>query len=352
MAEILNRIAKSGAEQAQSCSLLRLPHAMSRPYQDTMSAAVLAGPGRIEICKVPKPIPKSHEVRVRVEGCGVCASNLEPWHGRPWFKYPFMPGAPGHEAYGWVDAVGDGPSEWRTGDRVAMLSHHAYAEYDVAPGDALIRIPPELEGKPLPGEPLACAMNVAARAGLRPDSTVAIIGIGFLGAALTQLAVAAGARVIALSRRAYALEIARDFGAEHTHSLEDPQAAIARVKELTDGRWCDVVIEAVGRQIALDIATEITGERGRLVVAGYHQDGTRQINMQLWNWRGIDVINAHERDPAVYVNGMRQAVEAVRTGRLKSSPLCTHRFALDQLGSALDHTRDRPDGFMKAIIAP
>ncbi len=110
------------------------------------------------------------------------------------------------------------------------------------------------------------------------------------------------------------------------------------------------MIEAVGKQWPLDLAGELTGERGRLIVAGYHQDGPRQVNMWLWNWRGIDVINAHERDPKVYAQGVRDAVEAVASGRLDPSPLYTHRFPLDRLDQALDATRDRPDGFLKALV--
>jgi threonine dehydrogenase-like Zn-dependent dehydrogenase len=74
--------------------------------------------------------------------------------------------------------------------------------------------------------------------------------------------------------------------------------------------------------------------------------------MQLWNWRGLDVVNAHERDPAVYVAGMRAAVEAVASGRLDPSWLYTHVYPLDRLGDALDATRDRPDGFLKAVVVP
>ena len=59
--------------------------------------------------------------------------------------------------------------------------------------------------------------------------------------------------------------------------------------------------------------------------------------MQLWNWRGLDVINAHERDPEVYVEGMREAVEAVAAGRLDPSPLYTHTFR--STGSAKRSTR-------------
>ena len=72
--------------------------------------------------------------------------------------------------------------------------------------------------------------------------------------------------------------------------------------------------------------------------------------MWLWNWRGFDVINAHERDPKIYVQGMREAVEAVASGRLDPSSLFTHTYPLDRLGAALDATRDRPDGFLKALV--
>ena len=72
--------------------------------------------------------------------------------------------------------------------------------------------------------------------------------------------------------------------------------------------------------------------------------------MQLWNWRGLDVINAHERDPAVYREGMHNAIAAVQAGRIDPRPLCTHSYSLQRLAAALDATRDRPDGFVKAWI--
>jgi threonine dehydrogenase-like Zn-dependent dehydrogenase len=74
--------------------------------------------------------------------------------------------------------------------------------------------------------------------------------------------------------------------------------------------------------------------------------------MQLWNWRGLDVINAHERDPAIYAQGVREAVEAVVSGRLDPAPLYTHVYPLWRLNEALDATRDRPDGFLKALVVP
>lgn len=316
-----------------------------------MRAAVVAAPGKIEVREVPVPEPADGEVRVRIQGCGVCASNIPPWEGRDWFKYPMAPGQLGHEAWGVVESVGSEVLRFAPGDRVAMLSDKAYAQFDVAPESKVMALPEELAGSAFPAEPLGCAMNIFRRSDITAGQSVAVIGIGFLGAMLTRLARYAGARVIAISRRPFSLELARSMGADEVIPMLDHWQIIEQVHALTNGEFCDVVIEAVGKQWPIDLAGELTRERGRLVIAGYHQDGPRQVNMQLWNWRGLDVINAHERDCDVYLEGMRSAVEAVISGRLNPAPLYSHRFPLEQLGAALDMTRDRPDGFIKAIIA-
>jgi threonine dehydrogenase-like Zn-dependent dehydrogenase len=315
-----------------------------------MRAVVVTGAGRIALERADIPEPGPGQIRIRLEGCGVCASNLGPWAGPEWMKFPTEPGGLGHEGWGMVDALGEDVTGLAIGDRVAALSYHAYAEYDVADASAVVHLPPTLDDLPFPGEPLGCAINIFRRAGIAAGQTVAIVGIGFLGALLTQLASRAGARVIAISRRPFSLEIARGMGADETIAMDDHWQIISRVKELTGGRFCDCVIEAVGKQWPLDLAAELTRERGRLVVAGYHQDGPRQVNMQLWNWRGLDVINAHERDPAIYVDGIREAAAAVAGGRLDPDPLYTHRYPLAQLDDALNATRDRPDGFIKALV--
>src|SRR5215203_2810370 len=315
----------------------------------TMRAAVVTGPGKVRVDDVARPEPGPGQVRLRLAGSGVCASNLTPWAGPEWMRFPTEPGALGHEGWGVIDAGVEGLS---AGDRVAALSYKSYAEYDVADAGAVVPLPDALAGQPFPGEPLGCAMNIFRRSEIAPGQTVAIVGIGFLGAILTRLASAAGARVIAISRRPYALDVARAMGAAETIPMHDHDAIIGQVKELTGGVWCDRVIEAVGKQWPLDLAAELTRERGRLIVAGYHQDGPRQVNMQLWNWRGLDVINAHERDPEIYMQGIREAVDAVASGRLDPRSLYTHRFPLERLGDALNATRDRPDGFLKALVVP
>ena len=315
-----------------------------------MRAATLTAPGQIRIDEVELPRPGPGQVRVRLEGCGVCASNLTPWAGPDWMQFPAEPGSLGHEGWGIVDALGEGVTGLDEGDRVAALSYKSYAEFDVAEAGAVVRLPDALAGRPFPGEPLGCAMNILRRAGIEPGQTVAIVGIGFLGAILTRLASDAGGRVIAVSRRPFSLEAAKRMGAAETIPMDDHKAIIAQVADLTGGVFCDRVIEAVGKQWPLDLAAELTRERGRLIVAGYHQDGPRQVNMWLWNWRGLDVINAHERDPNAYAQGIRDAVDAVACGRLDPSSLYTHTYPLARLDEALNATRDRPDGFLKALV--
>ncbi len=304
-----------------------------------MKAAVITASRTSEVVSTSTPEPRADEVRVRLEGCGICASSLPVWEGREWFTYPRNPGEPGHEGWGVVDAIGDEVRNVREGDRVAFLSNRAFAEFDVARSDAFVHIPDELAGRTFPGEALGCAMNIFRRAGVEPGQTVAVIGAGFLGNLLIQLAKSAGARVLAISRRESARELAKACGADETFAMDQaPDEPVQRV------------IECVGLQEALDVASRIIAERGRLVIAGYHQDGLRHVNMQHWNWLGLDVINAHERDPRNYVRGMQDAVDAVVSGRIDPWPLLTHRYALDELDRAMSDLATRPDGFVKGTV--
>ena len=141
------------------------------------------------------------------------------------------------------------------------------------------------------------------------------------------------------------------IGRHRLNAVRDSGAAEVRRGDARGGE-SDCVIECAGTQEALDTAAALVAERGRLVVAGFHQDGARTVDMQSWNWRGIDVINAHERDPAVYVDAMREAAELAAAGDLDVAALVTHRFPLARLEEAFEAARTRPTGFVKAWVAP
>jgi threonine dehydrogenase-like Zn-dependent dehydrogenase len=304
-------------------------------------AAVVQSPRQVVVLEAPEPEPGPNQVRVKLEGVGICASELPLYEGREWFEYPRAQGEPGHEGWGRIDAVGSDVDEVTVGQRVAVISQRAHAELDVTEAANVVELPPDLGADaPFPGEPLACAMNALRRAGVETGARVAVVGCGFQGLLLVQLCAAQGAEVAAVSRRDSSLEHARAAGAAVAWRFGDRALGVESF---------DVVFEATGYQEPLDLAAQLSRVRGRLVIVGYHQDGRRSVDMQLWNWRGLDVINAHERDPAVYVAGLRDAVEAVRAGRLDPAPLLTHRFPLEELGDAYRISCERPEGFVKAV---
>ena len=294
--------------------------------------------------------PGANEVRVMLEGCGICASNLPVWEGREWFKYPLEAGSPGHEGWGIVDAVGAGVDDLEVGQRVALMSGHAYAEYDLAARDCVVPLPEELDGEPFPGEPFGCVMNIFERSDIHDGQSVAVVGGGFIGLMLTQLASDAGAHVVVLSHRDWALQLALTMEAEDIIATQDDGHDAERAMQLTSNRGFDRVIEVSGVQSGLDLASDIAAERARLIIAGYHQDGPRQVNMQQWNWRGLDVINAHERSMNRYVDGVQKAIQAALEGRLDPFPLLTHTVSLGSLDLGFKLMRERPDGFVKALL--
>jgi threonine dehydrogenase-like Zn-dependent dehydrogenase len=108
----------------------------------------------------------------------------------------------------------------------------------------------------------------------------------------------------------------------------------------------------VGLQGPLDLASSLVRERGRLVIAGFHQDGLRSVDLCAWNWRALDIVNAHERDPAVLMDAMGVAAEHAAAGVLDVAELVTHAFPLERIGEAFEAMRARPDGFLKAVVTP
>ncbi len=318
--------------------------------KDKYRAVILEEPGKTTVREDELPEPGDDEVRVKLEGSGVCASNIPVWEGRDWFDYPQDAGSPGHEGWGVIDKVGKEVKEFTEGERVTGLSYNAYASHDIAKAENLVKLPDFLDGKAFPGEPLGCAMNIFSRSDIRKGQTVAVVGSGFLGLLLIQLIKSAGAKAIAISRREFSLQAAKEAGADEVIQMDDHYRIIEEVKTITKDQLCERVIEATGKEWPLNLSIELTAEKGKLIVAGFHQDGMRSVNVQMLNWRGIDMISAHERDPQQYVEGIKNAVEAISKNKMDPFPLFTHRFTPEEMEEAYRHLTERPDGFIKALI--
>lgn len=319
-----------------------------KPVPQQMFAAIIDAPGQIHVDEVTTPQPGPNEVLVQIEGCGVNPDDVISWENG---KYPMRPGAPGREAWGWVAAVGADVHRIKVGERVAMLSQYGFAEYDVAVEDDVMPLPLQTLEMPFPSLVLAQAMNIFIRSRVSDGMTVAVVGAGILGSILANLSASAGANVIVLSRRQFALDLAYELGASHTVLMTKQQHnTVEKVANLTLGGMCDVVFEATGYQKPLLIATELTKEGGQLILAATHVGGLREVNLELWSKRGLDIVNAHSRDQDSLRQGLHQAIDEAGRGLLNPGPVCSHFFTLDEVGEALAITKQRPDGFLKALI--
>ena len=314
-----------------------------------MKAVAMVKPGLFNVYDIEKPIPKQNEILLKIEVCGLCSSELGMWKNKS--LKPSEPLFIGHEASGVIEAVGSEVTQFAVGERVTVFTDKGgYAEYLAVPEEWAIKVDGHVPIEYALGEPIGCAMNGAKRSGVEIGDTVVIIGLGFMGSLIMQgVKLKGAARIIVVDPREESHQLAKKFGAD---IILNPQKENVeeRILELTDGAGADVVIECTGYQEPLTLATQVVRIRGRIVIFGYHQGGPRTIDVQAWNWKGLDIVNAHERDPNKYLEGMRVGIQLLNAGMLNMEPLVTHYFTLDEINEAFETANRKPAGFIKAVI--
>jgi 2-desacetyl-2-hydroxyethyl bacteriochlorophyllide A dehydrogenase len=287
------------------------------------------------------PDPGYGEVLLKVLVSGVCASEVADWTAGPGDDGDAGGLVLGHEPVGEVVAVGPDVTAFAAGDLVTGRVDAAFA--DLAIGDVrdLVPVPPGLDPAEALGEPLGCVVEALRRTRLDTGDRVAVVGTGFMGLVLLQLLRHAGTRqVVAIDPRPDAREQALIHGAD---------AAAAPGEVDTDGDF-DVVVEASGTAPGLDLATTLVRPHGVLSIMGYHQE-PRTVDLRTWNWKAIDVVNAHVRDRDRLRESVRRGLDLVAAGRIDVGALVTHRFALDQVDAAFEALVAKEPGFVKAAIA-
>jgi propanol-preferring alcohol dehydrogenase len=260
------------------------------------TARIPAANAKLEFTDVEIPEPGPRQVRVKVHVCGVCHSDVLTVIGMLGNSYPRTPG---HEIAGVIDAVGDGVTSWTVGDRVGVgwfggcdftceacrrgdfiscenlqipgiAYDGGYAEYMVAPAEALARIPDDLAD--VDAAPLMCAgittFNALRESVARPSDLVAVLGVGGLGHLGIQFAAKMGFEVVAIARGTDKEPLAKELGAHHYIDSK----AVDVAEELNKLGGAQVILATVTVADAMAAAVGGLKARGQLVVVGAPAD--------------------------------------------------------------------------------
>lgn len=250
----------------------------------------LVGPNGLEFGEVERPTPPVGGVVVEVGAAGVNYPDLLAMRGEYQLRTP-VPFVPGNEVAGTVVEAGPG-SGYAVGDRVmALCGTGGYAERVAVPDELLVRAPDSVddaEAVALVANHQTAYFSLVLRAGLRAGERVVVLGAaGGLGSATVQVAVAMGARVIAVVHREGADDFVRGLGAESVVRLDDGWGR--KVRDIVGA--ADVLVDPVGGA-AFDEAVRVLAPGGRLVVVGFAGGEIPLLKVNRLLLRNISVLGA------------------------------------------------------------
>lgn len=324
---------------------------------DTMRAGVYYSNSDVRVEEMPVPVIGPGELLMRTRASGICGSDVLEW-----YRMPKAPIVLGHEVAGDVVQVGEGVSHVSVGDRV-VVSHHVpcnscpmclagfhtachtlhttnfdpggFAEFVRVPAlqtdRGILRLPEAVSYEAGTFvEPLACVTRAQTRAGVRPGSSVLVVGSGISGLLHIRLAIALGAgRVFATDISEYRLEWARKSGAVRAFdAIAAGEDLPELLREANDGKLADLVILCTGAPSAIDQALACLENGATLVVFAVPAPGESHpmpLN-ELWR-REVTIRTAYGAAP----NDLGTALDLIASGRVAVDDLVTHRLPLDRI---------------------
>jgi threonine dehydrogenase-like Zn-dependent dehydrogenase len=327
----------------------------------TMKGAAFYGPGDVRVEEVPKPeIEEASDVLLRVDRAAICGTDLHPYHGRLEIEEGFVLG---HEYMGTIEEKGDAVTQFEEGDRAVgsfFVScgkcwfcrrglfmkcmairvfglgmafgdlSGAQSEYMRVPeADLTLRKMPDNglgdEDVLFIGDILTTGFDAVKKAGMQAADVVAVVGCGPVGLCTVMSAVALGAgRVVAIDMVEDRLKLAESLGAIAVNPNEnDPEDV---VRDMTEWRGADVVVEAVGHEAALNSAFTLVRQGGTISVPGmYVEDKTSIPIGDMW-LKNINMVTG-----VANIQGhMDELLELVRDGRIDPKVIISHRLSLDE----------------------
>ena len=362
---------------------------MERDLPKTMRAVFCHGPGDYRLEETTVPQVGVGEVLVKVLGVGICASDIKCYTGAPLFwgdenreAYCQPPVIPGHEFVGSVAALGEGAGEkygLKPGDLAISEQivpcwacrfcqrgqywmchgkHDVYgfrqrtpgamAEYMKFPADAInYKVPQTLAPRQAVYiEPLACSIHAVQRAQIELGDVVVVAGCGPLGLGMVSAArLKNPGCLIALDRRDYRLQVARQAGADLVFN-PDREDVNAEIRKLTGGYGCDVYIEATGDPSGVTQGLRMIRRLGRFVEFSVFVEPVRVDWTIIGDTKELDILGAH-LGPYCYPLAMKM----LENGQVPVDRIVTHVFPMEAYAQALEMVHEAKES-IKVMLEP
>jgi len=320
----------------------------------------------IRVAEIKKPVIDDDSIILKVVNCGLCNSEVKTaTRGHPLLELKQLPLILGHEFSGEVYSVGKNIKEIKEGDRSVIMSlipcgycyqcrkgklHlcenyfkslidvGGFAPYvKVSGAEVKKRVYPFADSVPFEfaamAEPIACSLHGIEQAQIRPGDTVTILGAGFMGLVLTNLAATSGAgKVIVIDQYPHRLQLAREMGASDIINFTE-ENSIDVIKSMTAGRGSDIVIEATGVSKAYEDAFKMVGRGGTVVYfGGVAKESKIDIDPVKIHYEEIRIVGSVNPSP----HNVDRALFMVSNNVLKLEKLITHRMHILKLKEAME----------------
>jgi 2-desacetyl-2-hydroxyethyl bacteriochlorophyllide A dehydrogenase len=318
-----------------------------------MKAMVLTGPGELVLDEVAKPGGSANQVLVRVTHSGICGTDYKIFNGSIPVRYPRIMG---HEMVGEVADPGD--STFKAGERVIidpelycgncfhcrigqthlcpngqLLGRDAnggFAEFLAAPKSQVFRLPDSIDRNAAPMiQVLTTCLHAQRRIDIFPGEYVVVLGLGVTGQLHVQLAKARGAAVIGVTRSADKRALAETLGADMT--FPGNEDAVKNVREATEGRGADVIIETTGVVGQLASAINMVRSGGRVLMFGIITAKEGALPFYDLYFKELSLINARVAKSEDYPG----AIGLVERGLVRLEPLISDVMPLADLKAAI-----------------
>jgi len=304
-------------------------------------------PDTLKYKEVPNLHPNANEMLIEVKACAVNFPDTLIIQGKYQIK-PELPFSPGSDFSGVVKEIGDAVKNFKIGDAVfGVVPYGGYAEELLTPASNVFKKPDGMDFKSAACFLYAYGTSYHAlkdRAQVAEGETVAILGAaGGVGLAAVELAKRMGARVIACASSDKKLELCKKYGADETVNYKKENDLKLCLKELTNGKGIDVILDPVGGEYA-EPALRATAWKGRYLVVGFAAGSIPKIPLNLALLKGCSIIGVFwgrfmKENPRLNSENSLQIFNWMKEGKIK--PHIHKVFSLEKAPLAIQEMMDR-----------